>query len=73
MLTQVVVIDHRLFKGLTRGHIGILRLLRHPGTGMTVQHLFGDDRHLHQSCQTRAIAIGDTFLVEYNTGLTLKE
>ena len=67
MLAQVVVIDPGLLEGLTRRHIGILRLLRHTGTGMAVQHLFGDDRRLHLSCQTGAITIGESFLLEHDT------
>ena len=52
MLTQVVVVHHGLFKGLSRGHIGILRLLRHACSCMTVQHLLRNNGRLHDTRQS---------------------
>ena len=73
VLTQVFVCDARLFEGLARGHIGILRLLRHTGTGMTVEHLFRDDRCHHMAHQSAAIAVAQTVLIEYDARLALIE
>ena len=73
VLTQVVVCDACLFEGLARGHIGILRLLRHTGTGMTVEHLLRDDRCFHLTHQPAAIAVAQTVLIEHDARLALIE
>ena len=43
VLAEIVIRDVGLFEGLTTGHIGILSLFRHAGTGMTVHHLLRND------------------------------
>ena len=43
VLAEKVIRDVGLFEGLTTGHIGILSLFRHAGTGMTVHHLLRND------------------------------
>ena len=40
---EIVIADVGLFEGLTTGHIGILSLFRHAGTGMTIHHLLRND------------------------------
>ena len=60
-------------EGLPAGHIGVARLFRHTGAGMAVNVFLGNDRLGNDTCECRAIAVGQSFGLYADTRLAVVE
>ena len=64
---EILIRNLGLLKSLNTCHIGIFSLFRHSGTRMAVEHLFGNDRFLHYTGQSRTVAVFQSFRLDSDT------